>query len=420
MFDAEIIAVGTEMLTSQRIDTNSLFLAAELNGLGVEVRRKLVIGDDRALLSEAVKHALNHAAIVILTGGLGPTEDDVTREAVAAALDRELIFREDVAAEIEARFRRRGRKMAEINKRQAFLVDGAELLPNSSGTAPGQWIDCQHAGQERVVMMLPGPPGELRPLFRDQCLPRLEKRLPAVAIRTRFYRVTGMTESDLDSLIAPAYRGFDNPTTTVLASTGDIQIHLRARCADPADAERLLAEAGDPIERILGDRIYSRDGKSLEEVIGRLLRQAGATMTLAESLTGGMVGERITSVAGSSDYFLGGFLTYTDRMKVELLGVPPELIAQHTAVSEQVAVAMAEGARSRTGATFAVATTGEAGPESATGVPVGTVFVGVAGGGQPPAAKRMLMPGDRARIRGFASNAALDRLRRRILGTDSR
>lgn len=414
MADAEIIAVGSEMLTSQRIDTNSLYITDQLNALGVEVRRKLIIGDDRVLLADAVRSALAHAGIVILTGGLGPTEDDVTRQAVADALDRELVFSQDICDAIEERFRRRQRKMAEINKRQAYVVEGAEILPNANGTAPGQWI----ANNGRIVIMLPGPPGELKPLFASECIPRLTKLLPAQVIRARFYRVTGFTESDLDALIAPVYTKYTNPATTILASPGDIQIHLRARCGSAEDAERLLAEVGDPIEELLGKHLFSRNGDPLEAIVGTLLRERGATLSVAESCTGGMVGERVTSVAGSSAYFLGGFVTYTDRLKIDLLGVEPALLTQHTAVSKEAARAMAEGARTRTGSTFAISITGEAGPESSTGAPVGTIFVGFAGPDGPPEALRFAMPGDRPRIRGFATQAALDLLRRRLLKLD--
>ena len=411
MPDAEIIAVGSEMLTSQRIDTNSLFITDQLNSLGVEVRRKLVIGDDRPLLTEAVRDALHHAGIVILSGGLGPTEDDVTREAVAAALDRELRFNQEICDAIEERFRRRQRKMAEINKRQAFVIAGAEILPNPNGTAVGQWVD--HQG--RIVILLPGPPGELKPLVANECVPRLARRLPTQVIRTRFYRVTGLTESDLDALIAPLYTKYTNPSTTILAAPGDIQIHLRARCGSAEDAERLLAEVGDPIEQVLGRHLFSRNGDPLEAIVGALLRERRATLAIAESCTGGMAGERITSVPGSSDYFLGGFVTYSAKMKTELLGVDPAVIAAHTAVSKEVACAMAEGARARTGAAYALSITGEAGPESSTGAPVGTVFVGFAGPDGPADALRFAMPGDRLRIRGFATQAALDLLRRRLL-----
>jgi nicotinamide-nucleotide amidase len=408
--DAEIIAVGSEMLTSQRIDTNSLFITDELNALGVEVRRKLVIGDDRELLAAAVRQAMSQMDIVILSGGLGPTEDDLTREAVAQALGRALVLQQELVDAIEERFRRRQRKMAENNKRQAYLVEGAEILPNPNGTAVGQWIE--HEG--RLVMLLPGPPGEMKPMFNGECVPRLARRLPAQVIRGRMYRVTGMTESDLDQLIAPVYTRFANPVTTILASPGDIQVHLRARCNTEGEAERLLADAAGPIEELLGDRIFSRNGDSLEAVIGARLRESGATVAVAESCTGGMVAERITAVPGSSDYFLGGFLVYSDRMKRTLLGIDPLLIERHTAVSAEVAQAMAEQARARTGATYGVSTTGEAGPESSTGAPVGTVYIGFAGPSRTDACK-LNFPGDRTRIRMFAAQGALDLLRRRIL-----
>ncbi|MEI9814551.1 MAG: competence/damage-inducible protein A [Acidobacteriota bacterium] len=413
MQNAEIIAVGSELLTPQKTDTNSLYLTDQLNGLGVEVLRKTIVGDDRAMLTSTIREALAHVDLVVLTGGLGPTEDDLTRDAVATALDRPLVYREDIAGLIEERFRTRGRKMAEINKRQAYIIEGSEPLANPAGTAPGLWIE--HS-DNKLVILLPGPPREMKPVFAEQCLPRLIARLPEVVIRARFYRVTGMTESDLDTLIAPVYTKYTNPATTILASSGDLQIHLRARCATAEEAEHLLAEVGDPMEQLLGDRLYSRNGDSLEAVIGTLLMERGATVAIAESLTGGELGQRITSVAGCSAYFRGGFLTYSNEMKHRLLGVDRELIQQHTAVSAEVAMAMAEGARTRADATFAISTTGEAGPESATGAPPGTVFLGFAATGQAPEAIRHVMPGDRARVRGFTTNAALDLLRRRLLG----
>src|SRR5277367_639374 len=377
MRDAEIIAVGSELLTHDRVDTNSLFITEQLNSLGVEVRRKVIVGDERTRLTGAIRDAVSQMDIVVITGGLGPTEDDLTRDAVAAALGRELIFSEEIRGWIEERFRRINRKMADINLRQAYLVEGAEPLANPRGTAPGQWIESNGA----VVMLLPGPPGEMKPLFVNECIPRLERRLPPQVIRARFYRVAGMGESDLDQLIAPVYTKYPALETTILAGPSDIQVHLRARSANAEEAESLLAEAGPPIEALLGDRIYSRNGDNLETVVGQMLRERSATLSFAESLTGGMLAQRVTSVAGSSGYFVGGFLVYNDRMKTELLGVDPGMIVQHTAVSEEVARAMAEGSKSRTGSTYAVSATGEAGPESSTGAPVGTVFLGFAGPG---------------------------------------
>jgi nicotinamide-nucleotide amidase len=410
MHQAEIIAVGSELLTHDRLDTNSLYVTEQLNAIGVEVRRKVVVGDDRMLLAEAVRDALAHAETVVITGGLGPTEDDVTRDAVAAALGRTLVFSEQVREFIAERFRRFNRKMAENNLRQAYLVEGAEVLPNPRGTAPGQWIE----QNGRVVMLLPGPPGEMKPLFANECVPRLQCRLPHQVIRARFYRVAGMGESDLDQLISPVYSKYSNPVTTILAGAGDIQVHLRARCATAEEAEQLLAEVGAPIEELLGDRIYSRTGETLESVVGTMLRERGATLSVAESCTGGMLGERITTVAGSSDYFVGGFLVYSDAMKIQLLGVDPDLIARHTSVSEEVARRMADAARSQTGSTYAVSVTGEAGPESSTGAAPGTVFLGVAGPGGNSEARRVYWPGDRARVRALATQSALDFLRRKL------
>ena len=301
--NAEIIAVGSEMLTPERVDTNSLFLTEKLNDLGVELVMKCVIGDDRERLADAVRRAASRSEIVILSGGLGPTEDDVTREAVALAFDRKLVFHPEIADALQQRFARAGRRMAEVNKRQAHIIEGAEILANDRGTAPGQWLDAGVAS----VMLLPGPPHELKAMFTRQCLPRLERLVPKQVIRTVTLRVAGMAESDLDQLIAPVYTKYSNPATTILAAAGDIQVHLRARCATEADAVARLAEVGGPIELLLGDRIYSRNGDPLEAVVGDLLRKQGATLAVAESCTGGLLGERITNVVGSSEYFLGGY-----------------------------------------------------------------------------------------------------------------
>ena len=410
MPDAEIIAIGSELLTASKIDTNSLYLTDQLNALGVEVRRKMVVGDDRLLLVESIRQALAGAQIVFLTGGLGPTEDDVTREAVAEALGRKLEFRDELLTALIERFRRFHRPMAENNKRQTFAVEGAENLLNPRGTAAGQWLE-DHG---RTIVLLPGPPNELKAMFLAECLPRLEKLLPPQVIRTRFYRVAGMGESDLDQLIAPIYKPFSNPVTTILAGPGDIQIHLRARAETEVEAEALLMQVAPCIESTLGARIYSFDGAPMEGVIGQRLRARHATLSVAESITGGWIGERLTSVAGSSEYFVGGFLVYTNAMKTQLLGVRAELLNQNTAVSEAVAKAMAEGARERTKSTYALAVTGEAGPESSTAAPVGTVFIAVASENKDTAVARYHLIGDRNGVRARAAQWALDELRKQL------
>ena len=407
--NAEIIAVGSELLTPQRVDTNSLFLTGELNSLGVEVVLKSVIGDSLERLSDAVRRAMASSQIVILCGGLGPTEDDLTRDAVAAALDRKLVYHPKIAEELAHRFALMKRKMSEVNKRQAFIVDGADILPNDRGTAPGQWIEDSGA----YLILLPGPPHEMKAMFTRQCTPRLARIAPRLVIQTLVLRVSGMPESDLDQLIAPVYTKYENLATTILAAAGDIQIHLRARCATEAEASALLAEAAGPIGLLLGDRVYSRDGSSLEETVGQLLRERHATVSVAESCTGGLLGERITAVPGSSEYFVGGYITYSNRMKIESLGVPEEIIAEFGAVSKETSEAMALGARRRTGSTYALAITGIAGPDGGSeNKPVGTVHVGLADPGGCVVLHRRFI-GDRTRIRQFASQMALDMLRRR-------
>jgi nicotinamide-nucleotide amidase len=408
--NSEIIAVGSEMLISERVDTNSLFLTDQLNSLGVEVVTKCVVGDDLNRLAETVRRAVGRTEIVIISGGLGPTEDALTRDAVGLALDRKLIFHPEIAEWLEQRFAQMKRKMAEVNRRQAFILEGAEILPNDRGTAPGQWIDEGGAS----VMLLPGPPHELKAMFTRQCMPRLERKVPRQVIQTIVMRVAGMAESDLDQLIAPVYKKYENPATTVLAAAGDIQVHLRARCDSEADAAKLLAEVAGPIELLLGDRLYSRNGDSLEMVVGELLRQQHSMLAVAESATGGLLAERITSVPGSSDYFVGGFITYTNRMKAELLGVPEETLAQYGAVSKETAEAMALGARRRTGATYALSVTGVAGPGSGgEEAPVGMVYIGLADINGCQVNHRQFL-GDRARVRQFASQMALDMLRRKL------
>ncbi len=410
--DAEIIAVGSELLTPERLDTNSLYLTAELNKLGVEVVAKCVVGDDRGRLADAVARALDRSGIVILSGGLGPTEDDLTREAVAQATGRELVFHPEIAEAIERRFAAMKRRMSEVNKRQAFVIAGAEILPNDRGTAPGQWLKSNGA----VAMLLPGPPHELKAMFEQQCLPRLTRIVPKQAIRIAFLRVTGMPESDLDALIAPVYKKYPNVATTILAANGDLQVHLRARCDTEPEAEALLAEVVPPIESLLGDRLYSRNGDPLEVVVGGLLRQRNATLAVAESCTGGMLGARLTTVPGSSQYFAGGFITYSNALKRELLGVPAETLESFGAVSAETAEAMAAGARERGGSTYALSITGVAGPDGGTAEkPVGLVYLGIAGPEGNAVTHRRFI-GDRERIRVFTTQAALDLLRRRLQG----
>lgn len=409
--NAEIIAVGSEMLTHKRVDTNSLFLTEQLNNLGIEVTAKHVIGDDLDRLAGTIRRSLGAAGMVILSGGLGPTEDDLTRDAIALAISRRLVFNPAINEGIEQRFRQMNRVMPEINRRQAMVIEGAHVLPNDRGTAPGQWIEDGDA----FLISLPGPPHELKAMFTRQCVARIERIVPHLAIRTLELRISGMSESELDAAISPVYKRYTNPVTTILAHNGDMQVHLRARCATEGETMGLLAEVGGQIDVILGDRIYSRNGDPLEAVVGKQLLQRQATLAVAESATGGGLAERITSIPGCSAWFVGGFITYTKRMKMDLLGVPAEILDEFGPVSAPTAEAMANGARRRTGATWALSITGNAGPTADDEkAPVGMIYVGISGPGETVSFHRQWPTSDRPRVRAFAAQMALDLLHRKL------
>ncbi len=412
MKTAEIIAIGTELLTPERVDTNSLLVTEQLNLLGVEVTRKQVIGDDRLRLTEAIERAIERSNIVVLIGGLGPTEDDVTRDAAAAALHRKLSLSLEQESVLIQRFRQINRPMAKNNLRQAYLLEGAEVLPNPNGTAPGQFISTDHG----AVALLPGPPRELKPMLIEQLVPKLRHIVPPQTIRVRSFRVTGIGESDLDTLIAPVYSRYSNPVTTVLSSPGDLFVHLRATGETVDEVEDLLREVGNPIAEILGDRAYTEDAnESLDMVVGRLLRKSHGTVAVAESCTGGLLAARLTDQPGCSDYFQAGYVTYTEEQKTAILNVPAALIERHTAVSEPVAAAMAEGARAKSHATYALSVTGFAGPTGGTDFdPIGTVYIGLAGP-HPTKVVRVRYGGDRYRTRTMAAQGALDILRKHLL-----
>jgi len=411
--NAEIIAVGSEMLTAGRLDTNSLFITDHLNSLGIEVTAKHVVGDDRDRLATTIRRALGDSDIVILSGGLGPTEDDLTRDAVAQAIGCSMSADAGILEAIERRFRIMQRKMPEINKRQAMILDGAEILSNDRGTAPGQW----RVVGDKVIVLLPGPPSELKSMFTRECLPRFSKIAPPTAIHTAVLRVTGISESQLDQTIAPFYVGRANLETTVLAHDGDLQVRFRAQCPTMDAAVALSEEMAEKSAAALAENVYSRNGDSLETVIGKRLIAAGQTLVAAESATGGGFAARITNVAGSSAYFLGGYVTYTKRMKTGLLGVSPELLAEFGAVSSQTAQAMAEGARRASGADWAISITGNAGPATdGAESPVGAFYLGVAGPDKTEVTHLAWPIGDRERVRAFAVQATLNLLNRRLRG----
>lgn len=413
--NAEIIAIGSELLTPFRQDTNSLFLTERLNQLGVDVSFKTIVGDNLDHLKQTAKLAITRSDVVIFMGGLGPTEDDLTREAVAAALDLKLQRDPEILALIERRFAARNYKMTPNNAKQADVIVGATVLPNANGTAPGQWISGKYEGRDRFLLLLPGPPHELKALFDEQCMERLRAKLPNQFIATRELKITGLGESMVDARVAPIYKKFTDIETTILAGAGEIQLHLKTRGNSFEAAQERVDDLAAKIEAELGDLVFSDNGDSMEQIVGYFLQMRGATLAVAESCTAGLVAERITSVSGSSRYFLGGAVVYSNQLKTDFAGVPKEMIQKHGAVSREVAAALAEGIRKRCGSTFGLGVTGVAGPSGGTPEkPVGLVFHGLASESGIEVIERNF-PGDRKRVRWFASQQALDMVRRKLM-----
>ncbi|HEX6279358.1 MAG TPA: competence/damage-inducible protein A [Pyrinomonadaceae bacterium] len=411
MLSAEIIAIGSELLTPQRTDTNSLWLTEKLNSIGVDVKLKTIVGDDELRLEETIRDALKRSEIVITTGGLGPTEDDVTRQVSARAVGRELVYHDEIEAWLRERFQRWGREMPEINKRQAYVIDGAEVLPNPNGSAVGMFLRLDG----RFLGVFPGPPREMRPMFEQHVLPVLSENAGDVVVCRRVLRVSGMGESAVDEVIAPIYKAYENVETSILFSRVEIEVHLAARANKPDAAEAMLDELATKISEALGPAVFALNGETMEEVVGKMLSERNETLSIAESCTGGLIGMRITEVPGSSRYFVEGAVTYANEAKIRALGVSDEVLAAHGAVSSQTAEAMAGGIRSRTGTVHSISVTGIAGPDGGTEEkPVGTVFIAYSNTVGVRSVK-LVLPGDRELIRWRASQAALDYLRRQLL-----
>lgn len=413
--NAEIIAVGSELLTPSRVDTNSLFITERLNELGIEVATKVVVGDDRARLAGLFAQSLDRADLVILTGGLGPTDDDVTRDTVAGVLGLPLDERADLVESMRRRFAARGWRMPEINRRQAMVPRGATVLLNANGTAPGLWIE--RGG--KVVVLLPGPPREMKPIVEAIVRDRLRAVAGGARLYRRVLRITGRSESHVEEVSHPIYSrwtGASPPiSTTILAAPGQVELHLTVRASDEEASRAALDGATGELAAALSIDLFSADGRTLEQVVGDLLRERRLRLAVAESCTGGLVTSRLTDVPGSSDYVERGLVTYSNRAKVELLGVPESLIAEHGAVSEPVAEAMAIGVRERSGADIGVAVTGIAGPGGATPrKPVGMVALAISRSGHSHT-RAVQFPGGRELVKFQASQAALDMVRRLLI-----
>ena len=421
---AEIIAAGSEMLTPFRQDTNSLYLTEGLNDLGVQVAFKTIVGDNLAHLTSAALIALSRADIVIFSGGLGPTEDDLTREAAAAALGIGLHSDNTVLAALYKRFAARQMVMPSNNAKQADVLDGAIVINNQNGSAPAQYLDTTVPDSDgkpvrKIIILLPGPPKELKPLFEDDVKPRLAASLPVRHLAKRMLRMALIPESHVDSRTAPIYQQYRDVETTILAGAGEIQLHFL--CAKPtlAQAQSRVDDLAEKIEAEMDDAIFSSHGESLEEVVLLNLGLRNLTLATAESCTGGLLAERLTAIPGSSRYFLGGAVVYSDALKTTFAQVPADLVANKGPVSPEVARSLAEGIRTRTGASLGISITGIAGPgPGAPGPdaekPIGLVYIALADG-RHTKVKEFHLPGDRERIRWWASQHALELIRHHLL-----
>ncbi|HEX9369201.1 MAG TPA: competence/damage-inducible protein A [Vicinamibacterales bacterium] len=418
---AEIIAVGSELLGSTRADTNSLYLAGRLAQLGIEIRIKSVVGDDRGDLAMLLRQALERADLIILTGGLGPTDDDLTRDVVSEVLGLPMDVDESIVAQIRARFEKRGLVMPDVNRRQGQVPRGALVLDNPNGTAPGLFIDHARAGEpgRQIIILLPGPPRELQPMFDLVCSGPLAARAGAERAYQITLFITGRGESHVEQMVQPIYSRWREASppisTTILAAMGQIELHLTVRETDESRALAILDRARGELMAVIAADVYSTDGRVMEEVVGGLLKARGYTIAAAESCTGGLFTSRLTDIPGSSAYVRAGVVAYAYEDKTTLLGVPEALIAAHGAVSEPVAVAMAEGIRERTHADVTVGITGIAGPGGATETkPVGTVVIAVIVPDRPPYVRTYSFFGGRAMVKFQATQAALDRVRRML------
>jgi nicotinamide-nucleotide amidase len=411
---ATIIAVGSELLGSDRADTNSLFLAETLARHGVEVVRKVIVGDQLADIEVEFGRSRSESGLVLLTGGLGPTQDDLTREAVAKALGRSLTRNPEIVEDIRRKFASFGREMAAVNERQANVIEGALVLDNRRGTAPGLRLECDGT----TCFLFPGVPGELHGLVDQALVPWLEKHAPGGGFERRVFKVACIPESDLEERLEPFYARFDEDGVSILPSPGEVIVGL-TRGGPAAERAAWFEPRERQLEQLLETFVFGRVSDALLEAeVGRLLTECGKTVATAESCTGGGVAERLTAVAGSSAYFLGGAVTYSNEIKTSLLGVPAELIENHGAVSVEVAQAMALGVQKRLGSSYGLAVTGIAGPGGGSEEkPVGTVHIALAGDDEAGVQERRFQfPGNRARVRRLTTQWALDMVRRRLLG----
>jgi nicotinamide-nucleotide amidase len=407
---AEILAVGTELLMGQISNTNAQYISRRLAELGINVYFHTVVGDNPARLEETLKRALIRSDIVITTGGLGPTKDDLTKETIAKAMGRNLVLREDVLEQIRNFFIKKHRQMIPNNVKQAYLPEDCFLIPNPNGTAPG----CIVEDNGKTVIMLPGPPKEMQPMFDETVFDYLKQKTGLVLV-SKMLKVFGIGESELEAKLMDLIDKQDNPTIAPYASTGEVTVRVTARCETKEEALRLLAPVVDEIKSRLGAMVYASDGESLEQIVFELLLQKGLVVATAESCTGGLLAEKIIKIPGASKVFERGFITYSNRAKAEELGVSEDTLEKYGAVSHETAIEMLQGLIKKTNAPVGVAITGIAGPDGGTpDKPVGLVYIAVKVLDKIICKNYNLM-GNRERIQNDACMRALDIIRRLLL-----
>jgi nicotinamide-nucleotide amidase len=404
---AEILSIGTELLLGEIVDTNAQYISSRLRDIGVNVYRRITVGDNPERLLSAFEDSIQRSDVVIATGGLGPTDDDVTAKCLAAALKRNLSFDENAWNSIRRSYFRRGRTLDEGNasaRKQALIVDGGFFIPNPVGTAPGQGIKVD----DKLILLLPGPPSEMQTMFENHAIPLITKPFSGLTpIHCVNLNIAGLGESQVAEALADLLDG-SNPTVAPYAGSGQVRLRIAAQSADKAEALAMISRVEQEVRRRLGHHVYGKDEETLEMAIGRLLARSGFTLAVAESVTGGLICHRITGVPGSSRYFKMGMVAYHPEVKIYTMGIPPDVVHKEQAVNEEVASSMAESARLLAGATLGLGTTGFAGPEGGTcNEPVGTVYIGLSHKKAGTITEKAIFTGSRSRIKALAAQRAL-------------
>ncbi len=408
---AEVISIGTELLLGEILDTNARYLGARLPAHGIDLYYISKVGDNLERLAGVIERAWNRSDLVITTGGLGPTEDDLTREAIGKVLAEELRLDGELADQLREFFARRGAAMPERNLKQAMLIPSARAIPNPRGTAPGWWVE----RDGRIIVAMPGPPSEMERMWEKEVVPALESRAdaPRSVLVTRTLKTAGVGEGHIDEMVSPLLKS-NNPSVGVYARADGVQLRIAAKAGSRDEARRLIEPLEAEMRAILGDIVWGADDDSMEQAVGELLRQRNLTLATMESCTGGLLANTLTNVPGSSAYFRGGLVAYATEMKVEW-GVDPEVIAEHGVISAECARAMSRAVRERLAADIGVGITGVAGPDPQEEKPAGTIHIGIDAGFAEPQSISYQFAQGREAVKRRAVSTALAMLRRTLL-----